>query len=88
MLNSVESCVLGDCKSVIGCYNGYIPGWEYSTDGKCEKMPSTKLLDVRIKSLPCFEQEGMIWVWPGSEPPAAKLPSLQPPQGFVIHAEV
>lgn len=63
-------------------------GWEYSTDGKCEKMPSTRLLDVRIKSIPCFEQEGMIWVWPGSEPPAAKLPSLLPPQGFVIHAEI
>ncbi|KAK9743483.1 hypothetical protein RND81_03G242400 [Saponaria officinalis] len=63
-------------------------GWEYSTDGKCEKMPSTRLLDVRIKSLPCFEQEGMIWIWPGNEPPAASLPSLQPPQGFVIHAEI
>ncbi|KAL2892966.1 Chlorophyllide a oxygenase chloroplastic [Bienertia sinuspersici] len=57
-------------------------------DGKCVKMPSTKLLDVRIKSLPCFEQEGMIWIWPGSDPPAATLPSLLPPQGFVIHAEI
>ncbi|CAN1268839.1 Chlorophyllide a oxygenase, chloroplastic [Linum perenne] len=36
-------------------------GWEYSTDGKCEKMPSTRLIDVKLKSLPCFEQEGMIW---------------------------
>ncbi|XP_021743712.1 chlorophyllide a oxygenase, chloroplastic-like [Chenopodium quinoa] len=63
-------------------------GWEYSTDGKCQKMPSTKLLDVRIKSLPCFEQEGMIWIWPGSDPPAANLPSLLPPEGFVIHAEI
>ncbi|KAL9234740.1 hypothetical protein vseg_009573 [Gypsophila vaccaria] len=63
-------------------------GWEYSTDGKCEKMPSTKLVDVRIKSLPCFEQEGMIWIWPGNDPPAATLPSLQPPQGFIIHAEI
>lgn len=63
-------------------------GWEYSTDGKCEKMPSTRLLNVRIKSLPCFEQEGMIWVWPGNEPPAATIPSLKPPPGFVIHAEI
>ncbi|KAF2291423.1 hypothetical protein GH714_023943 [Hevea brasiliensis] len=63
-------------------------GWEYSIDGKCEKMPSTRLLNVKIKSLPCFEQEGMIWVWPGNDPPAATLPSLQPPPGFVVHAEI
>ncbi|KAK4741091.1 hypothetical protein SAY87_024679 [Trapa incisa] len=63
-------------------------GWEYTTDGKCEKMPSTRLLDVRIKSLPCFEQEGMIWIWPGDAPPAAVIPSLLPPPGFQIHAEV
>ncbi|KAJ9146297.1 hypothetical protein P3X46_028580 [Hevea brasiliensis] len=63
-------------------------GWEYSIDGKCEKMPSTRLLNVKIKSLPCFEQEGMIWVWPGNDPPAASLPSLQPPPGFVVHAEI
>lgn len=63
-------------------------GWEYSTDGKCEKMPSTKFVNVKIKSVPCFEQEGMIWIWPGSEAPAATLPSLQPPSGFLIHAEI
>uniref|UniRef100_A0A7N0TNW3 Rieske domain-containing protein n=1 Tax=Kalanchoe fedtschenkoi TaxID=63787 RepID=A0A7N0TNW3_KALFE len=63
-------------------------GWEYSTDGTCEKMPSTKLLNVKIKSLPCFEHEGMIWIWPGSDPPTATIPSLQPPPGFTIHAEI
>ncbi|KAK1553658.1 hypothetical protein Q3G72_001707 [Acer saccharum] len=63
-------------------------GWEYSTDGKCEKMPSTRFLNVRIKSLPCFEQEGMIWIWPGDDPPTATLPSLLPPKGFEIHAEI
>lgn len=63
-------------------------GWEYSTDGKCQKMPSTRFIDVRIKSLPCFEQEGMIWIWPGDEPPAPVLPSLLPPPGFQIHAEI
>lgn len=51
-------------------------------------MPSTRLLNVKIKSLPCFEKEGMIWVWPGNDPPAANLPSLKPPPGFQIHAEV
>ncbi|KAL4183511.1 hypothetical protein AMTRI_Chr11g98610 [Amborella trichopoda] len=63
-------------------------GWEYSTDGKCKKMPSTRLLDVRIKSLPCFEQDGMVWIWPGDAPPMATLPSLQPPTGFTIHAQI
>ncbi|KAF5809484.1 putative chlorophyllide a oxygenase [Helianthus annuus] len=63
-------------------------GWEYSTDGTCEKMPSTKFVNVKIKSLPCFEQEGMIWIWPGNEPPAATIPSLEPPKGFQIHAEI
>ncbi|KAL0314321.1 UNVERIFIED_CONTAM: Chlorophyllide a oxygenase, chloroplastic [Sesamum angustifolium] len=63
-------------------------GWEYSTDGKCEKMPSTKLLNIKIKALPCFEQEGMIWIWPGDDPPTADLPSVLPPSGFQIHAEI
>ncbi|KAI9113218.1 hypothetical protein K1719_015743 [Acacia pycnantha] len=63
-------------------------GWEYSTDGKCEKMPSTQQLNVKIKSLPCFEQEGMIWIWPGSDPPRSTLPSLLPPSGFEVHAEI
>lgn len=63
-------------------------GWEYSTDGKCEKMPSTRMLSVRIRSLPCFEHEGMVWIWPGDAPPTATLPSLQPPAGFKIHAEI
>ncbi|KAJ4965463.1 hypothetical protein NE237_017312 [Protea cynaroides] len=63
-------------------------GWEYTTDGKCEKMPSTRLLNVKIKSLPCFDQGGMIWIWPGSDPPIANLPSLDPPPGFQIHAEI
>lgn len=63
-------------------------GWEYSTDGKCEKMPSTRLLNVRIRTLPCCEQEGLIWVWPGDNPPLPNLPSLLPPSGFQIHAEI
>ena len=63
-------------------------GWEYSTDGKCEKMPSTNMLNVHIQSLPCFEQEGMVWIWPRDDPPKATIPSLLPPSGFTVHAEV
>uniref|UniRef100_A0A0C9RI86 TSA: Wollemia nobilis Ref_Wollemi_Transcript_18725_2104 transcribed RNA sequence n=1 Tax=Wollemia nobilis TaxID=56998 RepID=A0A0C9RI86_9CONI len=63
-------------------------GWEYATNGVCEKMPSTTLLNVRIRSLPCVEQDGLIWVWPGNAIPDAPLPSLTPPSGFNIHAEI
>ncbi|XP_076953657.1 chlorophyllide a oxygenase, chloroplastic-like [Bidens hawaiensis] len=63
-------------------------GWEYSTDGTCEKMPSTKFVNVKIKSLPCIEHERMIWIWPGNEPSSPIIPSLQPPRGFQIHAEI
>ncbi|KAG5595284.1 hypothetical protein H5410_036516 [Solanum commersonii] len=47
--------------------------WVYSTARKCETMPSTRLLNVKIKALLCFEQEGMIWIWPANDPPAATL---------------
>lgn len=63
-------------------------GWEYSTDGVCEKMPSTHLLNVHIKALPCVEKDGLIWVWPGNAIPDAPLPSLEPPMGFNIHAQI
>lgn len=51
-------------------------------------MPSTHMLNVQLQSLPCFENEGMVWIWPGDSPPLETLPSLQPPPGFTIHAEV
>ncbi|GMI89594.1 ARABIDOPSIS THALIANA CHLOROPHYLL A OXYGENASE, CHLORINA 1, CHLOROPHYLL A OXYGENASE [Hibiscus trionum] len=70
-----------------GCIQCPYHGWEYATDGKCEKMPSMRLLKVQIRALPCLEQEGMIWIWPGDDTPMATLPSLQPPPGFEIHAE-
>ncbi|MFS7983577.1 putative chlorophyllide a oxygenase [Helianthus anomalus] len=63
-------------------------GWEYSTDGQCEKMPSTKFVNVKIKSLTCIEHEHMIWIWPGNEPSSPVIPSLNPPPGFQIHAEI
>jgi chlorophyllide a oxygenase len=63
-------------------------GWEYSTDGTCEKMPSTKLVNVSIQALPCIEHEDMIWIWPGDGVPDADLPSLDAPAGFTTHAQV
>ncbi|KAL8512543.1 hypothetical protein ACS0TY_018867 [Phlomoides rotata] len=63
-------------------------GWEYSTDGKYEKMPSTKYVNLMIRALSCYEQDGMVWIWPGDDPPTAELPSLLPSSGFQIHAEI
>ncbi|KAK4804323.1 hypothetical protein SAY86_004140 [Trapa natans] len=87
-----NTCAHRACPLQLGSVNeGHIQcpyhGCEYTTDGKCEKIPSTRLLNVRIKSLPCFEQEGMIWIWPGDALPSAVPLSLLPPPGFHIHAK-
>lgn len=63
-------------------------GWEYNTSGKCEKMPSTRQVNAKLDSLPCVEQDGMVWIWPGNETPATTLPCLKPPSGYTIHAEI
>ena len=89
LISSPSMCLTKSCIKFLNFETFIdISGWEYTTDGKCEKMPSTRLLNVKIRSLPCLEQEGMIWIWPGDDPPTATLPSLQPPSGFEIHAEV
>ncbi|KAL8543476.1 hypothetical protein ACS0TY_004131 [Phlomoides rotata] len=51
-------------------------------------MPSTKLVNVKIRALPCFEQDGMMWIWLVDDPPTTELPSLLPPSGYQIHAEI
>ncbi|CAI5480472.1 unnamed protein product [Closterium sp. Yama58-4] len=63
-------------------------GWEFNPSGKCTKMPSTRLTDVRVRALPCVEHEGMIWVWPGSATPTETLPSTMPPPSYTVHAEI
>eukprot|EP00897_Mesotaenium_endlicherianum_P000607 jgi/Mesen1/10547/ME000083S10057 len=63
-------------------------GWEFSTNGSCEKMPSTKTLKTSVQSLPCVEHDGMIWIWPGLGTPEVAMPSLNAPEGYTIHAEI
>lgn len=63
-------------------------GWEYNTSGKCEKMPSTRLVNAELDSLPCIEQDGMVWIWPGNETPSTNLPCLNPPSHYTIHAQI
>lgn len=71
-----------------GCIQCPYHGWEYSTNGVCEKMPSTKFVNVNIRALPCIEQDEMIWIWPGNEIPDSTLPCLSPPTGFTVHSEI
>jgi hypothetical protein len=72
------------------CYvkNTWVIGWEYGNTGKCEKMPSTRQVNATLQTLPCIEQDGMVWIWPGSSIPAATLPALLPPANYTIHAQV
>eukprot|EP00898_Chlorokybus_atmophyticus_P004740 jgi/Chlat1/5267/Chrsp33S05094 len=63
-------------------------GWEYNTTGKCEVMPSTLLGKASVKSAPCREKDGMIWIFPGKAPPPETLPTFAPPEGFHVHAEI
>ncbi|KAH7421330.1 hypothetical protein KP509_13G051300 [Ceratopteris richardii] len=63
-------------------------GWEYATNGVCEKMPSTKPVKVSIEALPCVEREGMVWIWPGDGIPDQIFPSLGAPAGYTTHAQI
>ncbi|KAK9816649.1 hypothetical protein WJX72_003294 [[Myrmecia] bisecta] len=95
----VVSCVKDECahracplslgKVVDGKVQCPYHGWEYTGAGECVTMPSTvQCLGIRVSSLPCTEQDGFVWVWPGSQPPT-ELPALaQPPKGFTMHAEI
>nr|BAQ35511.1 chlorophyllide a oxygenase [Nephroselmis pyriformis] len=71
-------------------------GWEFNTEGECEKIPSVadskkSCKGVGVRSIPVREVEGMIFVWPGdrepdSEPHMGLLPGAG--QGYENHAEI
>eukprot|EP00270_Netrium_digitus_P016904 TRINITY_DN612_c0_g1_i1.p1 TRINITY_DN612_c0_g1~~TRINITY_DN612_c0_g1_i1.p1 ORF type:complete len:656 (-),score=186.37 TRINITY_DN612_c0_g1_i1:47-2014(-) len=89
-----DECAHRACPLSLGTVvNGRIQcpyhGWEFSTSGECEVMPSTQRNgEVAVKSLPCVEHDGMIWIWPGSDIPTSSMPHLSPPKSFIIHAEI
>ena len=83
-----RACPLHFGLVVYGCVQCSYHGWEYAIDSVCEKMPSTHLLNVHIKSLPCVEQDGLIWVWHDTTIPDAPIPSLVPPSEFNIHSYI
>ena len=49
--------------------------------------PPHPLLLPAVSALPCVEQDGFVWVWPGWEEPTLPLPTFtRPPEGYRIHA--
>ncbi|KAJ7540143.1 hypothetical protein O6H91_10G003600 [Diphasiastrum complanatum] len=84
-----RACPLSLGKVVDGCIQCPYHGWEYSTTGICEKIPSTKQINASVKSIPCIEKDGLVWIWPGINTPESTLPAaLSPPEGYSIHAEI
>lgn len=101
--NGVAGCVRDSCahracplslgKNVGGKVQCPYHGWEFETDGRCTKTPSTnELKNIRVEALPVVERDGMIWVYPGEEDPPEdhqNFTALAPPgDEFTIHAEI
>ncbi|XP_002983761.2 chlorophyllide a oxygenase, chloroplastic [Selaginella moellendorffii] len=83
-----RACPLSLGKVNDGCLQCPYHGWEYATSGSCEKMPSTRFVPTKVKSMPCIEKDGLVWIWPGSATPESDIPSLLPPDNFTLHAEI
>jgi hypothetical protein len=44
--------------------------------------------NAKLEPLPYIEQDGLLWIWPGNEPPSKTLPNLNPPSNYTIHAQI
>ncbi|MDG2242857.1 MAG: aromatic ring-hydroxylating dioxygenase subunit alpha [Rhodospirillaceae bacterium] len=57
-------------------------GWRFATSGKCVAIPSQKegqrpqAVDIRARSYPVRESEGIIWVFMGGNKPSEDLPDV------------
>lgn len=61
-------------------------GWKFRTDGVCAEIPSLvsdqamEVDRIRVRSYPVREQQGLVWIWMGSDPrPTAPAPDHEPP---------
>jgi phenylpropionate dioxygenase-like ring-hydroxylating dioxygenase large terminal subunit len=57
-----------------GCLVCPYHGWEFHADGSCAKIPSLSAHSeipavARAKTFPVLEQQGYVWIWPGSNDP-------------------
>ena len=52
------------------CYHG----WRYDASGRCIDVPylGKGKLPNGVRRYPCFERDGLIFVWPGMGPAAAR----------------
>ena len=50
-------------------------GWRYDASGACVDVPylGKGKLPNGVRRYPCFERDGLIFVWPGASPAAAPL---------------
>ena len=65
-------------------------GWRFKRDGACSKIPSLtgtedlKPEQIRVRSYPVREQDGLIWVYMASKP--GSTPKSEPPSAGTDHA--
>ncbi|MGF1604083.1 MAG: Rieske 2Fe-2S domain-containing protein [Thermosynechococcaceae cyanobacterium] len=84
-----RACPLSLGQIVDGTVQCGYHGWQYDANGTCTYMPSCQHIQAAVNSLPCQEQAGMTWVWPGSSAPTPLSDQIyQIPDGFLLHAEV
>ena len=83
-----RACPLSLGKVIDGNIQCAYHGWQYDERGQCVSMPSTiSCPNVGVSSMSCKEKDGFVLVWPGEGQEPA-VPSLAPPTGFDIHAEI
>lgn len=83
-----RACPLSLGKVIDGNIQCAYHGWQYDERGQCVSMPSTiSCPNVGVSSMSCKETDGFVLVWPGQGQEPA-VPSLAPPAGFTIHAEI
>ena len=64
-------------------------GWRFKADGRCSKIPSLaghedlEEENIRVRSYPLREQDGLLWVYMASKPGSA--PRSEPPRVGVSH---
>jgi renierapurpurin 18,18'-hydroxylase len=65
--------VVNDC-TVRCCYHG----WSYDASGRCIDVPylGKGKLPNGVRSYPCYERDGLIFVWPGSAPSKPPLETI------------
>jgi len=65
-------------------------GWRFKRDGQCSKIPSLtgtedlKAEQIRVRSYPVRERDGLVWVYMAAKPGGA--PNSEPPTVGVSHA--